>query len=699
MSQRPPFDRQYERPHQAWVCGQACAGQPCSLGPTPRGECGAAPECQPRRDGEHWLCTRSIALGGKCASGPQADGACRHSAAPCAPRRSLRTLRNLCTFGCSAAALAVLLIGLSRGWWLEFLAPGPLTLPHAQILNRASTSNRCAACHAAGEGAAGDWALDALSGGRRFSTPQAALCLKCHEKGFDAEHALLAHGVAPQRLNPGVSATVENPPPQDSRLFSIPQNERGEIACSTCHQEHHGQTFDLKQLTSQQCQTCHARQFARFSQGHPEFRRWPNERRTPIAFDHVSHQAKHFSAARRDFQCGACHHDDSRREVKLTANFQQACASCHAAKIEQSVSDGWAVFSLPGIEAATLREAGLDVGAWPERLSTSFDGAPPLAMQLLLSADERGRAALNALQGDLGNVDPQKKEQLQAAADLVLAIKKLLHELAAEGDAALERRLTAALGTKADRALAARLCAQLPRDLMSAAEQSWFPPAETPPAQTKEKPVKSCDDDLLAPEPAAKPAAAATPEPANPAAPAMSSGWRRDDARFAIVYQPLGHADPLLKAWLELAVSAPGVENASSAAQWSAAQWRAAQWSQLLKPTALGRCVECHRVDSPPAGERMIHWLTNRRDLGVKEFTRFSHRPHLIQPQLQDCTQCHELNNKSVSSVSQSAAEPRPLPGDFLPLRKAACVQCHLPQAAGDQCLKCHNYHVGRNSR
>ena len=74
----PDFDAQnYARPNQNWICGHACEGKPCPLGPSAGGKCQATSECRPvlkKLPGEakgRWECTRQ---GGACEAGPLPDG-------------------------------------------------------------------------------------------------------------------------------------------------------------------------------------------------------------------------------------------------------------------------------------------------------------------------------------------------------------------------------------------------------------------------------------------------------------------------------------------------------------------------------------------------------------------------------------------------------------------------------------------------
>jgi cytochrome c553 len=651
---RPPSDdfNRYERPG-SWTCGRACEGRRCVNGPSPSGRCQQPDE-------------------------------------PCVPQRSLRSRRRIFVLASTFLSLAALLIMLSKFSWTEALAPGPLTLNHAQILNRNSTSNRCAACHEAGAKSVGDWALSLVSSSF-LPTPQSSLCLKCHQASGGRQPPdsfLLPHGVSPEWLATHTAG-----------------KQTHEIACAACHREHQGKDHDLTAMSNQQCQTCHAKSFHSFASGHPEFTNWPFEKPSPIAFNHAVHQGKHFPAGKQEFRCQTCHVDDSRRDVKLLANFQTACASCHELKIKQSGEEGFKLFALPGMNVAALSDAGHSIGEWPEGISNDFDGTIPPAMAVLLSADEQTSKALAKIpRGDLTAIDATSKEQLAAAAEIAIASKRLLQELTTAGEQAVARRLSHANTTQ--------LWSQLPQDVLRAAQTAWLPkldeemtllregkplPPRTPAAEPSavikepaapakkpteeeeflvpdapapEKPQAGGDDDLLGGTPEAKPPEPEPKSTAQPDSAIHSAGWQRSDASYSITWRPTGHADPFLKAWIDFALKADAQKSPSTTAL----------RSSLTKPTSIGYCAQCHTIEDGATTKNLtIHWQPSPRDPAHKSFTKFSHRPHLLQPQLADCTHCHEMSQSTVG---------------FAPLSKAACASCHTPTAAGDQCLKCHNYHV-----
>ncbi|MBC7853108.1 MAG: cytochrome c3 family protein, partial [Pirellulaceae bacterium] len=510
---------------------------------------------------------------------------------------------------CTVLSLAALLVMLSRACWTEAFAPGALTLKHAQILSKNSTSNRCAACHEAGDKSVGDWALHMVGAGS-LQTPQSALCLKCHEKGLDSAHALLPHGVSRERLAKHTLEVAGEGGESSSKswtsVVSIPENEQGEIGCAACHREHHGKEQDLATMSNQQCQACHAKTFHSFASGHPEFTQWPFEKRSPIAFDHAGHNAKHFPAGKQAFRCETCHVDGARRDVKLLAGFQTACASCHEPKIKQSGEQGFQLFALPGMNVEALAAAGHSIGEWPEGISNDFDGVIPPAMALLLSADEQTAKALAKIpQGDLSAVDATNKEQLSAAAEVALGSKRLLHEFATEGEAAFTRKMN--LNTPE----ASQLWAHLPPDVLRAAQTAWLPKlaeemallreghplpphrAASFPSAVIQEPKSAVtqptegDDDLLGGAAEPKPPEALTRSSSQPTPNGSSPGWQRSDASYSIAWRPSGHADPLLKAWIELSLI--GIIKASFATT--------ALRAFHTKPTSIGYCAPCHNFD------------------------------------------------------------------------------------------------------
>lgn len=634
-------DGRYERPGDPWVCGLAADGAACPFGPTLAGRCPALDECIPVADGRGWRCNRSDLRGGPCADGPSSEGKCCH-AHRCTPVRSLRSHRKRFVLGAAFFTAGLLLAALSSDWRDQAIVPGQLTRHHAQIVGRTDRHNRCDACHPAAGESPLEWVL-AATWGRTDGVDQTALCMDCHKNLAPTDLARLAHNVPADHL-----AVLTREQGGTRAAVAHADSAGRELACAVCHQEHHGADHDLAAVTDAQCQNCHQQQYASFASDHPDFGAWPYQRPHQIAFDHVAHAAKHFPAQSATFTCQTCHVDDSTGDVKLLVHFDQACAKCHNKNIDASLAEGIAVLAVPTLDLDALHEAGHETGPWPESASGDFDGKLPATMQVLLAADPDAGVAMTRL-GEgftLADVDPDDPQQVAAAAEIGRATKELLDEIANDGHTALEERLP---GSSPNERSA--LVGRLPMDTIVAAREEWFTGSQTA-------------GELPATELAKL---------------ASGGGWFRDDRSMTIRYQPIGHADPWLQAWLDLAVRTNN------------SQLRTALLEDLGRPNSPGTCLSCHQVQDDG---RSIAWRGFDRRHEPRTFTKFSHRPHTLQPELANCTHCHALNvpeSNSPSLVSVSSAAD---PHDFLPIGKQACASCHTPQAAGNACIQCHNYHV-----
>ncbi|MDB5303020.1 MAG: hypothetical protein JWM97_569 [Phycisphaerales bacterium] len=215
--------------------------------------------------------------------------------------------------------------------------------------------------------------------------------------------------------------------------------------------------------------------------------------------------------------------------------------------------------------------------------------------------------------------------------------------------------------------------------------------AGTPPTPLTTRPATSPADDLLdgdtSPSPiAAGPATRPSQLPSTAAAPALVaskpfiaiSGWERDDEKFALIYHPRGHANAFMRQWLDLL--AHPVADAPSAV----VAWR----SQISGADAGDTCVKCHVSRQSAGAPSQLAWSSPPVESRGRGFVKFSHRPHLLESRLQDCTACHSLPDPAVAGNSAPGLS------SFLPISKETCAACHAPRLASDSCLTCHNYHV-----
>jgi predicted CXXCH cytochrome family protein len=482
---------------------------------------------------------------------------------------------------------------------------------------------------------------------------QTKLCVKCHQGLAPQAFAQSAHGVPQELLARLPTRDILVQPVSFSTNLPGPRS----VACATCHREHHGATHDLTAMSDRACQSCHRQTYENFASDHPEFASWPYERRTPIAFDHGSHQSKHFKEKMHAFDCRKCHVEDHTRSVQLLARYDATCASCHDEKIATSVSRGVPMLVLPTLDVDALRSAGHDIGPWPAAATGDFDGRLTPPMKLLLAADQAAAKAMAVLgpEFEVFDIDAANREQLAACAELAAAIKRLIAELKESGDSCVEQRLTALLGQKVQSKDVKILVSGLSGDTLRLAADEWLGKAAA--ADNADRKSTS----------------------------SAAGAWYYDAAKLSIRYQPAGHADPILKAWLDFAARASGGGKSPLAS---------AMLKELTRPTAPGLCATCHSVEALKSGQLTVHWQPADRTTSPRGFTKFSHGPHVLLPELTDCSACHTINPGANAATSYVGWNANSFVRDFQPMAKQACANCHTPKAAGDGCQKCHNYHV-----
>jgi hypothetical protein len=279
-------------------------------------------------------------------------------------------------------------------------------------------------------------------------------------------------------------------------------------------------------------------------------------------------------------------------------------------------------------------------------------------MKLLLSADPAAANAIAKLGEDFEffDIDAANSEDLAACADLAIAIKKLLTELSEAGPAAVRARLAAVLQREITDDELNALVGGLSVDTLRPAARAWL-----------------AQEALAANQPAGNGAAGA-------------GAWFRDDATLSIRYRPAIHADPILTGWLSLLAGVGDLENKPLAL---------ALFKEMSRPTAPGLCASCHSVEQSRAGRLAIHWRAADRTKSPRAFTKFSHSPHVLLPELADCTACHTIDSGADTSPSYAGWNATAFTSEFRPIAKQSCAACHTAKGAGDSCQQCHNYHVG----
>jgi hypothetical protein len=748
----------YLRPNQPWVCGWASEGHPCEVGPDGRGKCRATTECSPVMIGDRYVCTRSELQGGKCSDGPLPDGSCCTKIVKCHPERSLRSKRKVVGYFLTAMTVGVFLMFLGGANPGIFVDPGPLTSQHSQV------KKDCAGCHTAFKDGPTSWphmAFAAVS-----SADDSKLCISCHQFG---ENSLLAHNIEATELS-SISKLAapasSNSKPWISRLASATLESKGDdpaMFCSTCHQEHHGASFDLKKMSDQRCQSCHTSAFDSLANGHPEFGDYPFKRRTQIQYNHASHRGNYFKEKKykgiAPTECTMCHIPGKSGSSIGVLGFEKTCAACHLGQIEgegRATEKGMAVFAVPGLDIETLRDKNIGIGQWPE----DPDGGTTPFMDFLLAGNEDFKKAKKVL-GDLDFMDlsDATKPQLAAIETYAWAVKELLFDLATEGVPAFGELLEASMGRKISNTELGLLTGLIQADAVLGAQRAWFPklfldvtkhrdgkvvpvpPEDEPPtggsgkddiltgapkddilgvgkqdsilgADNNESILgseKSGDilsggkpEDILggknqenilggedAKDDSAKLAKSEDEEePDVEIAPgeewAAAGGWYRDE--FTLRYRPSGHVDTMLRSWLDVAGGASSLVAKDSASQILAT---------LTEKGAPGLCIKCHSIDQTSKDKFVINWNGYAPKLNDRPFTKFSHTVHLSLLDDKGCYGCHQLNMDAKYQDSFKNRDPKSFESNFKAIERETCVQCHTQEQAGNDCLICHNYHIG----
>ena len=676
----------YNRPNQDWVCGREDGRPPCAMGPDPKGGCHASFECRPYRDGDRWVCNRPRRGSDEqpCEKGPSPEGVCGCPMPTCSPRRSVRALRTrivMATLALSLAAMALLLTS-ERG--RVFMTPGELSSAHA------FPNGTCADCHDQGDAAPIHWLANGASNPHAASS---AKCLDCHDLGPAGTNP---HSLPDNELAEWSARAAATPqeglaqPPIRVAMSKPLAAHSSEIACAACHQEHRGRNHDLTAIANQQCQVCHQNQFTQFAQGHPPFGDYPFRERNRIVFDHKTHFQTHFKQdSHKDTapeSCLACHQVDAKGDQMLIKPFELSCASCHNKDFSGFDANAATIpfLRIPLMDIEGFEDAEIPVGEWPDDWDSLETTLPPFT-QFLLGDSEKNAQAVAQMSGK--DLDVIEEEDQKAATDLAWALKEMLHDIGEKGQAELERRLTANLGRKLAAPEREALKNTVSPAMIQATAKRWFPKLKEEVDQHRSgTPPDAAFMDLDDME------ERLSFDPAN-----LGRNWTRTDADLTLAYRPASHADPFLKLWLSLARAADDGANGNPA-------------NRLFKSlggasdkVAAGRCLKCHTQSDQPASP--LHWTGKRPDLTQRMATRFSHASHFHLLEERNCVTCHHLNF-SASSEDYLAAfdyynpEPALEPTcNFRNINKSTCAQCHTKESAGDNCLSCHNYHVGSFGR
>ncbi|QEF98279.1 Doubled CXXCH motif (Paired_CXXCH_1) [Stieleria maiorica] len=597
------------------------------------------------------------------------------------------------------------------------LKPGELSTPHAQILSGDVSTDACAACHHQAE--VSPWAWFGSARDAHAGVTQSDLCMDCHHRTIAPNLAYAAHNL-PLSVRDQMTETIrlasKRSGADDSGLLQrfIPDAavDQNDVACGTCHKEHHGADADLLALSNTQCQTCHSKRFGAFPDSHPDWSKWPYGRGGTIAFNHATHQQTHFPAWKsgaKKFDCATCHPDvaqkrgepaAARGELARVASYEDSCRGCHDDAMNVLAGKGIDFLSLPTLPGDALT----GVEGWPDAASGYPDGVISPLAELMLRADEAVSGAVHAIPAaDVSRLEGDADQTADRLNRLALGYQALIDQVGRSGQSVMRQRL---LNLGISPGPFDAVLRSLPPQLIESAGRSWFsqpnprgiPSASLARPRSRVRLVLADDEDLLgldllgdsnedelllgdplaedplAEDPLAVPVVDPSPRatPTNAADLVQRGGWYRDDQRFAVSYRGHGHADPVMVGMIETFAQLADHDPLKQ---------------RFFDMPFVVACVSCHSgATAIPAAWNASN-LVGRRG----EFTKFSHRAHLNVAALADCTHCHQVRNQNALPDQHVVFAGT----DFQPLPRQSCAGCHHAQAAGDACTQCHRYHIG----
>jgi hypothetical protein len=361
----------------------------------------------------------------------------------------------------------------------HFMMPGKLSSHHAGLTD-------CSSCHSGAQSGQVDLLHRLMT--QVEPRQNSNLCLTCHVMGAEpfAPHTHAVDDLERRTEKLRLASKDWQPENLMQRIaFPATVKSRGadaELQCATCHKEHQGVFANLKAVSNQRCQTCHVSRFGTFADSHPQFEKFPYQRRPRIAFDHQSHMTKYFPEAAKAAisgqvapdNCTDCHHVGVRQRYMQVNSFATMCSGCHNGDItgvtQVSGPKGIDVLAVPGLDVAILSERGIDIGNWPEKSEA------PLTTFMKLVLKSEGDDAVSGLAGlDLLDLRKASDQDLARVANLAWAVKRLFNRLETTNPSSAKLLANNALGTQVDRVQMTALTGGMSHDVIMAANREWFP--------------------------------------------------------------------------------------------------------------------------------------------------------------------------------------------------------------------------------
>lgn len=410
----------------------------------------------------------------------------------------------------------------------------------------------------------------------------------------------------------------------------------GTVSCASCHSEHRGGAAAIAQVPDFKCANCHERSFDNFVGNHPPFpENYPYTRSGTIFFDHSKHIKDYFTNPKHTKAAG--------RDAKFAEAAKTKCTACHA------------------VENATR-----EVKPKPyAQICANCHDSQIAKRELVLFEPQRMTAAASVLLG---------LEKEGDEAETGKRLNRLWSTMANNGTDALTELIPAAVAIPAPAP-------------MPAADAVHQPAPAVPPTG-----LLSGLSSQMAREAGAAWAGGRSATQGKPDAPGWALG-ENSEGNPSLFYRPAGHADPVLKAWIETLRS--GLQDKDAGKR---ALTKEAMNELLDSQTGPGACGKCHSaaLRAPPSAEHPgAKWSYTGSDM--RPLTRYKHTPHLglMDPDA-GCTNCHQMNktSKYAKYFTSKASANASYESNFSGIRKETCVECHSEGRVNAACQVCHSYHL-----
>jgi|GEM_PF-339608 len=724
----------YERPACKFRCGRSAGwGTACSKGPSLKGKCGGEYECSPIKKGDRYECTRPMRAGGPCEHGARPDGACPNHRPPCVPKKSLREMRGrivlmFLVFLLALIALTSTFVEAPGAFKNMMVNAGGLSELHEgfthlgdsayavtpeafeqfeQILpatvlaklqpiqgNQYQTRDAfvVALQQMMGEGESGRYEQKILKIAEKSNGKG---CEFCHDTYGDRMHgwlkaAFTSHDVSKNCLQ--CHAFGEHDQTTHNMVWpneTYPNSpDLGALACTKCHTEHKGKDHDMRALTNAQCASCHQKKFTIFPDEHPEYAdNFPYQIPNTIRFNHNRHLEKHFSDAKfkdKAPSCTNCHEVSSAtREVKPKP-YEEVCSQCHA---KQIVDSELVLFELPVLAKTHVTFAaaeGDEAAESDEEAEETDDGEEAdddnakidLAALCGMTAEQQTNAlegiqamAEDGVDGSVANseeVTPLMAYLLNVTSDDIEEyaepMQTLLGQMATLGVAAFIEKLKESEGFNP------LLLSGLAPEQVQQAACAWIANVEYGLPDDVSEAMEDVD----------------------------LSGWRADG--LALKYRPAGHADPVVRAWIEYLVKRRTETDDEDIKEKLDATFEAF----VDRKEGAGKCAKCHALATPEKWSKdyaKSMWTYEAQT--ERPHTHFKHGPHINLLAKDSCKTCHKLDKtvKYDAYFKGIDLDPKKYISNFKPISKNTCGQCHQEGIVSIDCQVCHSYHEAPRMR